>query len=104
MYPVLKDKLATLLPMSFRSEGNGIIETNVPHQITDWVGNAFCANPNEGFGLSPTTSLRAFQPFFASFSLPYSVIRGEKVPIVVSVFNYLSVCLVVSRPFVIYTA
>jgi hypothetical protein len=49
-----------------------------------------------GFGVAPTAYMTAFQPFFASFTLPYSVIRGEIVPVVVTVFNYLSECLVVS--------
>jgi alpha-2-macroglobulin len=71
------------------------VEQTIPHTITKWVGNAFCTSSEAGLGVADTATVTAFQPFFASFNLPYSVIRGEKVPVVVSVFNYLSECLVV---------
>lgn len=72
-------------------------ETEIPHSITEWVGSMFCTSADKGLGVSPSSYIKAFQPFFASFSLPYSVVRNEKVPIVVSVFNYLSGCIPVSR-------
>lgn len=33
--------------------------------------------------------LQAFQPFFISLNLPYSVIRGEEFALEVTIFNYL---------------
>ncbi|XP_041464162.1 alpha-1-macroglobulin-like isoform X2 [Lytechinus variegatus] len=75
--------------------GSASIDIQAPHTITDWVANAFCLSPENGLGVAPATSLITFQPFFLSFSLPYSVIRGENVPVKISVFNYLDACLVV---------
>eukprot|EP00057_Strongylocentrotus_purpuratus_P014688 XP_011669162.1 PREDICTED: alpha-2-macroglobulin isoform X2 [Strongylocentrotus purpuratus] len=75
--------------------GSASIDIQAPHTITDWIANAFCLSPENGLGVAPATSLTTFQPFFLSFSLPYSVIRGENVPIKISVFNYLDACLVV---------
>lgn len=79
----------------FSSSGQTVISERMPHSITEWVGSAMCVNSASGLGISAPARVRGFQPFFASFTLPYSVIRGEKVPILLSVFNYLSDCLVV---------
>lgn len=75
--------------------GNGklVLKQTVPHTITEWVGNAVCIVPDKGLGISDPTSLQSFQPFFSSFTVPYSVIRHESAPVKVSVFNYLSQCL-----------
>nr|BAR45602.1 alpha-2-macroglobulin 2 [Ammothea sp. RS-2014] len=68
-------------------------EAEIPHTITEWVGSMFCTSKTNGLGISSPTAIKAFQPFFVSYALPYSVVRKEKVPIIVSVFNYLSECL-----------
>ncbi|XP_065290735.1 pregnancy zone protein-like isoform X2 [Dermacentor albipictus] len=65
----------------------------IPHTITEWVGSTVCINSEDGIGVSDPAKIKAFQPFFASFNLPYSVVRGELVPVKVSVFNYLEKCL-----------
>ncbi|XP_075747662.1 pregnancy zone protein-like isoform X15 [Rhipicephalus microplus] len=65
----------------------------IPHTITEWVGSTVCINAEDGIGVSDPAKIKAFQPFFASFNLPYSVVRGELVPVKVSVFNYLEKCL-----------
>ncbi|XP_077555844.1 pregnancy zone protein-like isoform X10 [Haemaphysalis longicornis] len=65
----------------------------IPHTITEWVGSTVCINSDDGIGVSDPAKIKAFQPFFASFNLPYSVVRGELVPVKVSVFNYLEKCL-----------
>ncbi len=70
---------------------------HLPHTITEWTANAFCTNTETGLGLAAPASVKAFQPFFVSYTLPYSVIRGESIPLPVTVFNYLSECLAVSR-------
>ncbi|XP_064647482.1 alpha-2-macroglobulin-like [Lineus longissimus] len=75
------------------SSGEMTLTKKVPDTITQWVGAAFCTNLQSGFGVAPTAYMTVFQPFFASFTLPYSVIRGEIVPVVVTVFNYQSECL-----------
>ncbi|XP_078507514.1 alpha-2-macroglobulin-like [Lissotriton helveticus] len=73
------------------TDDTGTIELQytIPDTITEWKASAFCLAPDTGFGLSPTTSLTAFQPFFTDMTLPYSVIRGEAFQLKVTVFNYL---------------
>ncbi|XP_035207333.1 ovostatin-like isoform X2 [Stegodyphus dumicola] len=69
-------------------DGEYLDKQKLPHTITEWIGNAVCINEEEGLGISNTKSIKAFQAFFLSFTLPYSVIRGEKFWITISVFNY----------------
>ncbi|XP_028407192.1 alpha-2-macroglobulin-like protein 1 isoform X2 [Dendronephthya gigantea] len=72
--------------------GNKTVEVTVPGTITSWVANAFAISSKTGIGVSETSTLRAIQPFFVSMTLPYSVIRGEEIPVIVTVFNYLPSC------------
>ena len=81
----------------FSDAGDLQIRQELPHTITEWVASAVCSNENSGLGVSVPATIKAFQPFFASFSLPYSIVRGERVPIKVTVFNYLKDCIVVSN-------
>ncbi|NXA11541.1 A2MG protein, partial [Sapayoa aenigma] len=78
------------------SEGNAEIDVTIPDTITEWKANAFCTSADTGFGLSPTVSLRAFQPFFVELTMPYSVVRGESFTLKATVFNYLTACIRVS--------
>lgn len=71
----------------------------VPHTITKWVGNSLCTSGEAGLGVSPLISLTAFQPFFLAFNLPYAAVRGERLPITITVYNYLDKCLNVSLIF-----
>ncbi|NWY20630.1 A2MG protein, partial [Aphelocoma coerulescens] len=84
----------SLVPIS--SEGKADLEVTIPDTITEWKANAFCTSAEAGFGLSPTVSLRAFQPFFVELTMPYSVVRGESFPLKATVFNYLPACIRVS--------
>ncbi|NXK67937.1 A2MG protein, partial [Sylvietta virens] len=84
----------SLVPIS--SEGKADLEVTIPDTITEWKANAFCTSADTGFGLSPTVSLRAFQPFFVELTLPYSVVRGESFTLKATVFNYLPACIRVS--------
>nr|BAR45603.1 alpha-2-macroglobulin 3 [Ammothea sp. RS-2014] len=68
-------------------------EAEIPHTITEWTGSMFCTSKTDGLGISPSAAIKSFQPFFVSYTLPYSVIRNEKVPVIVTVFNYLPECL-----------
>ncbi|KAG7278038.1 hypothetical protein CRUP_010972 [Coryphaenoides rupestris] len=70
------------------------MDQTVPDTITKWAAQAFCTSAL-GFGLSPSTALVAFQPFFVSLTLPYSVIRGEVFTLKATVFNYLPSCIMV---------
>ncbi|XP_010738618.1 alpha-2-macroglobulin isoform X2 [Larimichthys crocea] len=74
--------------------GSVNVEKTVPDTITKWAAGAFCVS-SAGFGVSPNTGLTAFQPFFVSLTLPYSVIRGEVFTLKATVFNYLSKCIMV---------
>ncbi|XP_012276125.1 murinoglobulin-1 isoform X3 [Orussus abietinus] len=70
-------------------EGKATLERSLPHTITDWIGHTVCISPKHGLGISPPTSITAFQPFFLDYSLPYSVKRGEILRMKVSLFNYM---------------
>ena len=67
------------------------LPVTAPHTITDWVGSGFCVGSRSGVGVSQKFKVTAFQPFFVSFTLPYSLVRGERVALPVSVFNYLTI-------------
>ena len=73
-----------------------MIVAKVPDTITSWIASAFAMSDIAGLGVSKPTSLKVFQPFFVSLTLPYSVIRGEEVSIITTVFNYEKKCLTVS--------
>ena len=73
--------------------GEKDILTELPHTVTSWVGGGFCTNLETGIGVSESTTIKGFQPFFVSLTLPYSVIRNEVINLPVTVFNYLSECL-----------
>ncbi|KAM9579849.1 alpha-2-macroglobulin-like isoform 1-T1 [Guaruba guarouba] len=78
------------------SEGNADLGVPIPDTITEWKANAFCTSADTGFGLSPTVTLRAFQPFFVELTMPYSVVRGESFTLKATIFNYLNTCIRVS--------
>ncbi|XP_071618058.1 alpha-2-macroglobulin [Heliangelus exortis] len=82
--------------VSVSSEGNADLDVTIPDTITEWKASAFCTSADRGFGLSPTVSLRAFQPFFVELTMPYSVVRGESFTLKATVFNYLAACIRVS--------
>ncbi|NWZ78122.1 A2MG protein, partial [Poecile atricapillus] len=82
--------------VSVNPEGKADLEVTIPDTITEWKANAFCTSADTGFGLSPTVSLRAFQPFFVELTMPYSVVRGESFTLKATVFNYLPACIRVS--------
>ncbi|KAK1787115.1 hypothetical protein P4O66_017490, partial [Electrophorus voltai] len=75
---------------------SGAIRVNktVPDTITTWEAGAFCTSP-VGFGVAPKVNLTAFQPFFVSLTLPYSIVRGEVFTLKATVFNYLPSCIMV---------
>uniref|UniRef100_H0UT45 Alpha-2-macroglobulin n=1 Tax=Cavia porcellus TaxID=10141 RepID=H0UT45_CAVPO len=78
------------------SSGVAEVEVTVPDTITEWKAGAFCLSNDTGLGLSPTASLRAFQPFFVELTMPYSVIRGEAFTLKATVLNYLPDCIRIS--------
>ncbi|XP_074444944.1 alpha-2-macroglobulin-like protein 1 [Larus michahellis] len=82
----------TLVPIS--DSGVAELAVTVPDSITDWRAMTFCTSESHGLGISETTSLRSFKPFFVEPTLPYSVFRGESFPLKVKVFSYLKQCMV----------
>lgn len=76
--------------------GAAELAVTVPDSITDWKAMTFCTSESHGLGISETTSLQSFKPFFVEPALPYSVFRGESFPLKVKVFSYLKQCMVVS--------
>ncbi|KAM8981951.1 alpha-2-macroglobulin isoform X1 [Sarcophilus harrisii] len=75
------------------SAGEAEVVVKVPDTITKWKAGAFCLSENTGLGLSPPAFLIAFQPFFLSYTLPYSVVRGEAFNFKATVFNYMAYCI-----------
>ncbi|XP_023372853.1 alpha-2-macroglobulin isoform X2 [Otolemur garnettii] len=75
------------------SSGVAEVGVSVPDTITEWKAGAFCLSQDTGLGLSPTASLRVFQPFFVELTMPYSVVRGEAFTLKATVLNYLPECI-----------
>lgn len=72
-------------------EAHASLVVTVPDTITTWVASAFVISENLGLGLAEAPAkLQAFQPFFISLNLPYSVTRGEQFILEVTIFNYLA--------------
>ncbi|XP_058490209.1 alpha-2-macroglobulin [Solea solea] len=97
-----KETIRTFFPetwiwdlVSVGDGGSVDVEKTVPDTITKWEAGAFCVS-SIGFGVSPNIGLTAFQPFFVSLTLPYSVIRGEVFTLKATVFNYLTKCMMVN--------
>jgi hypothetical protein len=84
---------------NFRDKQEKIMKLQTPHSITDWVLNTVCISSTEGLGMAPETSVRVLKPYFMDFNLPYSVKRGEVLPLKVSLFNYLNHAIPVSSHF-----
>lgn len=90
-----KQRSSNLLKLVRRDAGSVDLDRTVPDTITKWAAGAFCVS-SAGLGVAPSAALTAFQPFFVSLTLPYSVIRGEVFTLRASVFNYLAECIRVS--------
>ena len=73
-----------------------------PDTITSWIADGFALSTDNSISVSMPVSLRVFQPFFVSLTLPYSVIRGEKLEVRATVFNYLDVNLTVHSYYLHY--
>ncbi|ESO82800.1 hypothetical protein LOTGIDRAFT_211452 [Lottia gigantea] len=70
--------------------GEFVFSSRVPDTITSWFATAFSVSPTNGLGLTTTPAkLNAFQKFFVSLNLPYSIRRGENFELLASVSNYL---------------
>eukprot|EP00095_Tigriopus_kingsejongensis_P009746 maker-scaffold1177_size57108-snap-gene-0.11 protein:Tk09746 transcript:maker-scaffold1177_size57108-snap-gene-0.11-mRNA-1 annotation:"alpha-2-macroglobiln splicing variant 1 precursor" len=68
-------------------EGQGLVEVKAPHTITKWIAEVVCMDRVFGLGISNKSSVLVSQDFFADINMPYSVKRGEILPVNISVFN-----------------
>ncbi|XP_045146443.1 ovostatin-like [Echinops telfairi] len=102
---VLFDYKPARVKWNYRSEpvfptpvlhGKANLPLTVPDTITTWKATGFCLDGQAGFGISPSISLTAFQPFFVDLTLPYSVVRGEAFILKANVFNHLDGCIQIS--------
>ncbi|XP_017831416.3 ovostatin homolog 2 [Callithrix jacchus] len=82
--------------VSVDSSGTATLSFRIPDTITQWEANGFCVNGDVGFGISSTTTLEVFQPFFVEIASPFSVVQNEQFDLIVNVFNYLNTCVEIS--------
>ena len=87
--------LSQLLSSEDQSQDN--LTVRVPDTITSWVASAYALSERDGLGIAHQTELTAIQAFFVTLKLPYSVMRGETLQMLVSVFNYIPGCMQVSN-------
>ncbi len=69
------------------AEGNAYLDVEAPHTVTTWVTDAICTHEEHGLGISNATGLLVSQDFFVDVGMPYSVKRGEVLPVNVSIFS-----------------
>ncbi|XP_065842288.1 murinoglobulin-1-like isoform X4 [Oscarella lobularis] len=74
-----------------KNSRNHDLMLTAPDTITSWIADGFALSAENSISVSMPASLRVFQPFFVSLTLPYSVIRGEKLEVRATVFNYLDI-------------
>jgi len=67
--------------------GNATRSYQVPDSITTWELRAVALSKTAGLGVAEA-KLRVAQPLFISVDLPYSVVRGERFPVKVALYNY----------------
>lgn len=80
------------------STGSATIREYVPDSITTWALQAVGVDQHTGMCVAQTQNITVFKKFFIQLHMPYSVIRGEQIEIVATVFNYFNT----EIPFKIY--
>jgi len=70
------------------SSGKATLSVKAPDSITTWSLRAVALSKEHGLGIGEA-QLRVFQPLFLQPDLPFSLIRGEEVPLKISLYNYL---------------
>ncbi len=68
--------------------GRATMSAEAPDSITTWMLRSVALSKEHGLGIAEA-ELRVFQPFFIQMDLPYSAVRGEKIPVEVALYNYL---------------
>jgi hypothetical protein len=69
------------------TNGEKTLALEAPHTITTWIAETMCIDNVNGAQVSKNANLLVTQDFFADIVMPYSVKRGEKFPLNISVFN-----------------
>lgn len=70
---------------------NGVatLDVQLPHSITSWTISAMALNLDQPMCIMPQPfKITTFQEIFLQVSMPYKVIQGEQIDLVVTVFNY----------------
>ncbi|XP_046661617.1 pregnancy zone protein-like isoform X2 [Homalodisca vitripennis] len=70
-------------------EGEVTIDSPAPDTITSWDSRVVCVSERDGLGISTPTAITVFMPFFLHIEAPYSIKKGESVPVKVVVYNYM---------------
>ncbi|MBI4220028.1 MAG: alpha-2-macroglobulin [Chloroflexi bacterium] len=68
--------------------GRASLPVTAPDSITTWMLRAVGLSKEHGLGVAEA-QLKVFQPFFLQADLPYSAVRGEELPVRISLYNYL---------------
>eukprot|EP00397_Hematodinium_sp_SG-2012_P001102 GEMP01001103.1.p1 GENE.GEMP01001103.1~~GEMP01001103.1.p1 ORF type:complete len:1502 (+),score=334.10 GEMP01001103.1:405-4910(+) len=69
---------------------NGTYDIVAPDTMTTWSLTAFSVDSVTGFSIAAQQTLRVTKDLYAKIRLPYNGIRGEVVPVTVTIFNHLS--------------
>ncbi|KAK7114959.1 CD109 antigen-like isoform X3 [Littorina saxatilis] len=88
---VRKDFPETWIWKTAQTDDSGSVSfvEKLPDSITSWVISTFAVRDNSELGVTAQLlELNAFNPFFVSLNLPYSIRRTEKFELRATVFNY----------------
>lgn len=69
------------------ANGEKTLELEAPHTITTWVAETVCTDNMNGAQVSGQANLLVTQDFFLDLNMPYSIKRGEKFSLNISIFN-----------------
>ncbi|EDV25556.1 uncharacterized protein TRIADDRAFT_63880 [Trichoplax adhaerens] len=71
------------------SNGEAVLFPEVPNTVNEWAITTMSMSNTTGFGIAPRPAeLLAFKHFFITTELPASIIRGEKLTIRATLFNF----------------
>ncbi|KAJ8318519.1 hypothetical protein KUTeg_003610 [Tegillarca granosa] len=73
--------------LELNNNGMRILEKTIPDTVTSWRASAFSLSGTFGITAS-VAKITAFMKLFVDLTLPFKVVKNEKVAVKVSVFNY----------------
>lgn len=72
-----------------QADGSATLDIQLPHSITSWSIMAMSISRYQPMCFMPQqVDLITFQEIFLKVSMPYKVIQGEQIDLVVTIFNY----------------